>query len=180
MPIAFKYILPFQRNTTTLTYNVYNETQVFYFLVKNLELSITSHELVNEGLLDMGQRSYHALSAVSLQSGERFTITISGLAKRTRRKQVLIFSGVVVLVLTIIGAFVFRKGRGENAAKSEVEEMLLERKNVLVSTIALLDERHEKGEISEHVYHKLRSEHKEKLQRIIEVIGESKPKNDQD
>ena len=173
MRIAFKYVLPFQRNSTTLTFQVYHETQVFYFLMKNLELRITSDELVSEGLIDMGKRSYHALSAVAFQPAEHFTITISGFGKQMRRKQVLIFVFIVIVIVIIITAFAIRK------EKPESDDLLLERKKILISIIALLDEKREKGEIGETVYRELRNENKKKLQHIIETTEKLKEKDAQ-
>jgi hypothetical protein len=178
-PIAFKYILPVQRNTATLTFRVYYDTEVFYFLVKNLELRVTSDVLVSEGLIDMGDHAYHALSAVALQSTEGFSITISGLGKQTRRKNVLIFASIVVVILIIVSAFLLRKGRHEGTPAPEQDELLMERKKALISIIALLDEAREKGEIGETVHRELRNEFKERLQRIIERIEGPHAKNAQ-
>jgi hypothetical protein len=169
--VAFRYVLPIRGNTADLSFQVYQDTEVFYFLVKDLEVTISSEQLVDEGLIDMGERSFHALSAVAFRSGERFTITISGLGKQARRKQVLVFASIVIIVLIVIAAFVFKRGRPEGKPESVRKNTLLEeRKRAFVSIIALLDEKHEKGELGETVYRELRNEYKAKLQRIIDIL----------
>jgi hypothetical protein len=178
MPISFKYVLPVHKNTTSLSFQVYRDTQVFYFLVKNLELKIVSEQLVDEGLIDMGKRSYYALSGVAFQSGESFTITISGLGKKTRRKNVLVFAAFVVVLLIIISVFAIRKGKSEGETGSAgYDNSLKDREKALTSIIALLDEKHEKGEIGTTVYKELRRENKKKLKRVIDLIEREKIDN---
>lgn len=170
IPIAFKYALPISRNTVILPFYAYNETRVFYFLVKNLELDISSNELLDEGMIEMGERSFHAFSAVGLRQGEELVITIAGMEKRARRNQVLIFAAVVALILIVIVVFVFRKGRGERLSGDEQDDLLSGKRKMLAATIALLDEKHEKGEIGDAAYQRLRKEYSAQLRRIIEEI----------
>lgn len=171
MPVAFRYALPVKKNKTKLSFSVYQPTSVFYFLMKNPELSVTSEQLMDEGLIDMGDHNYRTLSGVSFAAGESFSVTISGLAKQTRRKNVLIFASIVFIVLSIIAAFVFRRGRVEDPKAHD--KHLEEKKKILISIIALLDEKYESGEVGETVYHELRGEHKRKLERIIKSIEHS-------
>ncbi len=169
IPVAFRYTLPIKKGTTELSFVVYQPTSVFYFLTKNPELSVTSEQLVEEGLIDMGEHQYHALSGFSFAPGEKFTVTIAGLAKRSRQKHVLIFASIVFVILIIIAAFLFGRGRGEETKAHDTHTE--ERKKILISIMALLDEKFENGDIGETVYHELRGEHKRRLERIIKTMG---------
>jgi hypothetical protein len=169
--VAFRYVLPIRSNNVNLSFQLHQDTEVFYFLAKDPEVTIASKQLVDEGLIDMGNRSFHALSAVGFRSGERFTITISGLGKQARRKQVLVFASIVVIALIVIAAFAFKRGKSDRKLESIRRDTLLEeRKRAFVFIIALLDEKHEKGELGETVYRELRNEYKTKLQRIIDIL----------
>ncbi len=165
-PVAFRYKLRIKGDTYHLPLDIYYDTEVFYFLVKSLELSVESEHLIDEGLLDMGERKYYALSGEELKKGERIYITINGLGKQDRRRKVLVVSVPLLIIIIIISVFIFKKGKGEKES-STPSDTLIEEKNSLISTLANLDEEFENGEIDESTYMELRKEYKEKLKKII-------------
>ncbi|TES92254.1 MAG: hypothetical protein E3J87_05800 [Candidatus Cloacimonadota bacterium] len=165
-PISFRYRVALKGNTYHFPHDVIYDTEFFYLLLKNLELQVTSGQLIDEGLLDMGERKYHALSGTKLKSGEKIEITFNGLDKQGRRKKTIVVSVMVFIILIILTIFIIGKGKPEEKVTTTTEN-LIEKKRALISLIARLDEEFEKGEIDEKVYRELRMENKEKLKRVM-------------
>ena len=171
--IVFNYHLKIKENRTNLPIEVFYETKNFFFLAKNLELSVESNQLVSEGILAMGDKNYIALSGTDLTRGEKIEITVGGLGKRGRRKTVLMIVPVVFIILLILLIFVVSKGRsGKKIIPKETN--LSDKKKALVIILATLDEKFGDGEISKGVYRELRDELKEKLRQVKGEIEERK------
>ncbi len=176
LPVAFKYKLIVRSNSYDFSLSIYEYTEVFYFLAKNLELQISSDNLVDEGIIDMGKGKYHAFSGVSFKKGETITVSIKGLGKGGRRKKVLIVSLIVLIILIITAVIIFGEGKSTKTDKSS-SALLTEKKKALAFILAALDEKYKKGEIEKTVYRELHNENKKKLEKIIEKIEESTHEN---
>jgi len=165
-PVAFRYNLSVKSNTYLFPLDIYYDTEIFYFLIKNLELRVASKKLIDEGLLEMGERKYYTLSGPGLKKGERIYITIHGLGKQVRRKNTLIISLILLVIFIAAFSFIFKKGKkGESITTTSYN--LTEKKKDLISLLATLDEKFEKGEIEENIYRELRKENKAKLKKVM-------------
>lgn len=164
--IAFRYRIKIKGNKYLFPLDIIYDTQNFFLLVKNLELVLISEQLIDEGLLEMGERKYHAFSQTGFKKGEKVEINIHGLKKQRIRKKVLIISLIGIFLLIIVAILVIRKGKTDMRVISK-SDILQEKKKALVAILATLDEKFEKGEIGEEVYTELRDENKEKLTKVL-------------
>ena len=164
--IAFRYRIKIKGNKYLFPLHIIYDTQNFFLLVKNLELVLISEQLIDEGLLEMGERKYHAFSQTGFKKGEKVEINIHGLKKQRIRKKVLIISLIGIFLLIIVAILVIRKGKTDMRVISK-SDILQEKKKALVAILATLDEKFEKGEIGEEVYTELRDENKEKLTKVL-------------
>lgn len=165
LPVILRYTLKIKGDSYSLSFRVNYDTNIFYLLVKNIELGVESEDLIDEGIIDMGNAKLHAFSEENIKKGGNINFKVKGLGKKTRRGKALILSAIILVIIGILFIFVFSK---EKKSKNVVKQGKLEnRQEKLVSLIAELDEQYERGEIDDKSHKRMRKEYKKNLKNII-------------
>jgi len=165
LPVILRYTLKIKGDSYSLSFRVNYDTNIFYLLVKNIELGVESEDLIDEGIIDMGNAKLHAFSEENIKKGGNINFKVKGLGKKTRRGKALILSAIILVIIGILFIFVFSKGK---KSKNVVKQGKLEnRQEKLVSLIAELDEQYERGEIDDKSHKRMRKEYKKNLKNII-------------
>jgi hypothetical protein len=189
--LSYIFSLP-QAGTITLDQPIeLPVTSVGVLLPDSGSLKLESEALVDSGINDFGDVSYHVYTGEDLQAGDHLVLKITGdpfssasppaKSSSGSRLGVIIGLGAFGLALIVAGVWISRRNRLANA-EDEAEMVAEEASDLdeaetgtpadaetLMDDIIALDDLYQAGELPEAAYRERRAELKEKLRDIVEV-----------
>ncbi len=124
------------------------------------QLSVNGAQLVSAGTQDIQGKTYQQFHAASLESGQTLALTISGPGGGGLDWRIL--AGIGLVIVGVVGVFVWQRGRGKGAAADSTESQ----RDALIDQIAALDDDFAAGKLDEVNYKAKRAKLKERLLKL--------------
>ena len=159
--IVFQYVIP--NGPYKLDRPLFQNVSSINLLVQGdaAQLSVTGGQLTAAGTQDMQGTTYQQFRASNLTAGQTLTLTLAGAGGAFDWR---ILAGIGLVIVGVVGLFVWQRGRGQGAVVAASGEA---QRDALIDQIAALDDDFAVGAIDEVNYRAKRAKLKERLLKLM-------------